>query len=185
MSNEHNRIEGFLAAGHVCTVMGTREYIPLSERYQIPIVVTGFEPVDILLGIQKTVKMLEQKRYGVENAYPRSVKPEGNLAAQKLLDEVFAPVDRTWRGIGNIPLSGWGLSERYGAFDASDRFETGKTAAKESDLCMAGKILTGQSKPSECPAFGTSCTPEKPLGAPMVSSEGACSAYYRYHRMAI
>ncbi|RLD90808.1 MAG: hydrogenase formation protein HypD [Bacteroidetes bacterium] len=175
------RIEGFLAAGHVCTVMGTHEYIPLSERYKIPIVVTGFEPVDILLGIQKTINMLENDRYGVENAYPRSVKPEGNIAAQDLLQEVFVSCDRKWRGIGVIPGSGFTLTDDYIRFDAGKRFKLHHIVAEESERCISGKILTGQKRPSDCPAFGAECTPEKPLGAPMVSSEGACSAYYRYH----
>jgi len=183
MASEQNRIEGFLAAGHVCTVMGTHEYVPLSEQFNIPIVITGFEPVDILLGLHKAVQMLEQHRHGVENAYPRSVKPEGNVPAQELLNEVFIPVDRTWRGIGTIPDSGLGLSAKFKQFDASERFETRHVDSRESDVCLAGMILTGQIKPSECPAFGIACTPEKPLGALMVSSEGACSAYYRYNRV--
>ena len=178
---EDNRIEGFLAAGHVCTVMGTHEYIPLSERYKIPIVVTGFEPVDILLGIQKTINMLENDRYGVENAYPRSVKPEGNIAAQGLLQEVFVSCDRKWRGIGTIPKSGFMLADDFTRFDAGNRFKLHHIVAEESEICISGMILTGQKRPSDCPAFGVECSPEKPLGAPMVSSEGACSAYYRYH----
>ena len=180
LNSEDMRIEGFLAAGHVCTVMGIHEYISLSERYKIPIVVTGFEPVDILLGIQKTISMLEQNSYGVENAYPRSVKPEGNIAAQDLLHEVFVSCDRKWRGIGTIPKSGFRLADDYIRFDAEKRFELHHIAAEESGRCISGKILTGQKRPSDCPAFGAECRPEKPLGAPMVSTEGACSAYYRY-----
>jgi hydrogenase expression/formation protein HypD len=180
---EDNCIEGFLAAGHVCTVMGYHEYIPISEKYKIPIVVTGFEPVDILLGIKTTVQMLEQNKYGVENAYSRSVKPEGNEAAQDLLREVFVQTDRKWRGIGTIPNSGLALADSFQRFDAGLRFGLHHIEAEESAICMAGQILTGKKKPSDCPAFGTGCKPEKPLGAPMVSSEGACSAYYRYKRV--
>ena len=183
LSSGESRIDGFLAAGHVCTVMGYHEYIPITEKYQIPIVVTGFEPVDILLGILKTVQMLEQNRYGVENAYTRSVKPEGNVAAQDLLREVFVATDRKWRGIGTIPNSGFTLADTYSRFDAGKRFNLQHIGAEESELCIAGEILTGKKKPSDCPAFGTGCKPEKPLGAPMVSSEGACSAYYRYNRV--
>ena len=181
LASENNRIEGFLAAGHVCTVMGTHEYIPLSEKFKIPIVVTGFEPVDILLGIQKVINMLENDSYGVENAYPRSVKSEGNIAAQDLLHEVFVSCDRKWRGIGTIPESGFRLADNYIHFDAGVRFKLHHIVAEESQRCISGKILTGQRKPSDCPAFGEECRPEKPLGAPMVSSEGACSAYYRYN----
>jgi hydrogenase expression/formation protein HypD len=184
LTSEDMRIEGFLAAGHVCTIMGTQEYIPLSERFKIPIVVTGFEPVDILLGIQKTINMLEKNSYGVENAYPRSVKPEGNIAAQNLLNEVFESCDRKWRGIGTIPKSGFKLAENYIRFDAAKRFKLHHIVAEESERCISGKILTGQKRPSDCPAFGAECRPEKPLGAPMVSSEGACSAYYRYKHSA-
>jgi hydrogenase expression/formation protein HypD len=180
LASEDKRIEGFLAAGHVCTIMGTQEYIPLSERFKIPIVVTGFEPVDILLGIQKTISMLENGRYGVENAYPRSVKTEGNIAAQDLLNEVFVSCDRKWRGIGTIPKSGFKLADNYIRFDAAKRFKLHHIVAEESEKCISGKILTGQKRPSDCLAFGAECRPEKPLGAPMVSSEGACSAYYRY-----
>ena len=183
LSSEDSRIEGLLAAGHVCTVMGYYEYIPISEKYRIPIVVTGFEPVDILLGIQKTVHMLEQNRFGVENAYARSVKKGGNIAAQELLGEVFVSTDRKWRGIGTIPNSGFTLTEKYKRFDAENRFNLSHIGSEESVICIAGEILTGQKKPSECPAFGTGCIPEKPLGAPMVSSEGACSAYFRYNRV--
>jgi len=180
LASEDMRIEGFLAAGHVCTVMGTHEYVPLSERYKIPIVVTGFEPVDILLGIQKTINMLENDRHGVENAYPRSVRPEGNIAAQNLLHEVFVTCDRKWRGIGAIPKSGFRLADDYIRFDSGERFKLHHIVAEESERCISGLILTGQKRPSDCPAFEAECRPEKPLGAPMVSSEGACSAYYRY-----
>lgn len=182
LESEQNRIDGFLAAGHVCTIMGTHEYIPLASQYKIPIVVTGFEPVDILLGIRKCIEMLEQNQPGVENAYARSVRPEGNLAARELLREVFVRVDRRWRGIGAIPGSGLGLADAYLEFDATLRFDIEVTETEEPEICMAGEILTGRKKPSDCPAFGTLCKPEKPLGAPMVSTEGACSAYYRYSR---
>jgi hydrogenase expression/formation protein HypD len=183
LSNPDIRIDGFLAAGHVCTVMGYEEYIPISNEFQIPMAVTGFEPVDILLGIQTLVQMLEKGIIGVENAYPRSVKKEGNLKARELLNQVFEPGDRTWRGIGNIPLSGFHLRERYERFDAGTLPGIEGIHASESEHCIAGEILTGIRKPHECSAFGTLCTPEKPLGAPMVSSEGACAAYYKYNRL--
>jgi hydrogenase expression/formation protein HypD len=183
ISAEDNRIDGFLAAGHVCTVMGDHQYRALSEKYKIPIVVTGFEPVDILLGILKTVSMLEQERYGTENAYGRSVRPEGNVPAQNLLHKIFVNTDRKWRGIGTIPGSGLSLDCAYEKFDAEKRFNLSHIASGESEICMAGAILTGHSVPSDCKAFGVACTPEKPMGAPMVSSEGVCSAYYRYARV--
>jgi len=182
LDDKQNRIDGFLAAGHVCTIMGTDEYVSLASRYQIPIVVTGFEPVDILLGIQKCISMLEQKQPGVDNAYPRSVKPEGNPAARKLLQEVFSPVDRRWRGIGTIPSSGLELTPAYQKYDASKRFRLQNAETDEPEICLAGEILTGRKKPPDCPAFGSQCKPENPLGAPMVSSEGACAAYYRYNK---
>jgi hydrogenase expression/formation protein HypD len=182
LEDKQNRIDGFLAAGHVCTIMGTQEYIPLATHHKIPIVVTGFEPVDILLGIQQCILMLEQKRSGVENAYSRSVKPEGNRAAQELLREVFVRADRKWRGIGSIPGSGLSLADAYRKFDAIEKFELHPGETEDAESCIAGEILTGRLKPSDCPAFGTLCKPENPLGAPMVSTEGACSAYYRYSR---
>lgn len=180
LSAPDNRIQGFLAAGHVCTVMGYHEYLPIAEEFRIPITVTGFEPVDILYGIQKTVDMLESGKYGVENAYPRSVKKEGNQAAQALLHEMFEPFDMKWRGIGVIPESGFKLRQAYSSFDAGLRFDLAEIRAEENKTCIAGDILTGNKKPDECAAFGTLCKPENPLGAPMVSSEGACAAYYRY-----
>jgi hydrogenase expression/formation protein HypD len=183
LSHPDIRIDGFLAAGHVCTVMGYDEYIPISEEFGTPMAVTGFEPVDILLGIQTTVKMLEQGHIGVENAYPRSVKKEGNLKARELLRQVFEPGDRHWRGIGNIPLSGFHLRKRYARFDAGTLPGIEGIHAAESEHCIAGEILTGMKKPHDCAAFGTLCTPEKPLGAPMVSSEGACAAYFKYSRV--
>ncbi len=185
LQDQQNQIDGFLAAGHVCTIMGTGEYLPLASKYKIPIAVTGFEPVDILLGIHSCIKMLEQKQPGVENAYVRSVKPEGNLVAQALLKEVYVRVDRKWRGIGTIPGSGLGLSETYLKYDAALKFKLQAVETEDTELCMAGEILRGRKKPSDCPAFGVLCKPESPLGAPMVSNEGACSAYYRYNRNSI
>jgi hydrogenase expression/formation protein HypD len=183
LSSPTNRVQGLLAAGHVCTVMGYDEYIPLVARYKIPIVVTGFEPVDILQGIYMTVKQLEEGRCEVENQYARSVKREGNVPAQNLLKEVFAVSDRKWRGIGTIPASGFELSEAYAAFDANKVFGVDMIEVQEPSACLAGQVLQGMKKPHECPAFGTECKPEHPLGAPMVSSEGACAAYYHYGRV--
>ena len=182
LSSPANKIQGFLAAGHVCTIMGYHEYIPLAEKYQVPIIVTGFEPVDILQGIYRVVDQLEKGEKYVYNAYSRLVKKEGNIPAQNLLKEIFKITDRMWRGIGTIPLSGLDLNEKYEHFDANKVFETTHIRVKESEHCIAGEVLTGIKKPNECPAFGNLCTPEKPLGAPMVSSEGACAAYYRYSR---
>jgi hydrogenase expression/formation protein HypD len=182
LSSPTNRIQGFLAAGHVCTVMGTREYESLARKYKVPIVVTGFEPVDILQGIRLCITMLEQGTPGVENAYSRSVRPEGNKEAQRLLEEIYRPVDRKWRGIGKIPSSGLGLTESYQNFDAISKFGLESRESREPEICQAGKVLTGLILPTECEAFGTLCTPEKPLGAPMVSTEGACAAYYRYKK---
>ncbi|HEY4485034.1 MAG TPA: hydrogenase formation protein HypD [Nitrospiria bacterium] len=183
LGSPDSRVQGFLAAGHVCTVMGYEEYLPLAERYRIPIVVTGFEPLDILHGIYLTVRQLEEGRSEVENQYARSVRREGNLPARRLLGEVFETTDRKWRGIGMIPNSGYRLREAYAAFDAERRFDVGKMEARESPLCIAGQVLLGRKKPHECPAFGRECTPESPLGAPMVSSEGACAAYYHFGRI--
>jgi hydrogenase expression/formation protein HypD len=177
------RVQGFLAAGHVCTVMGWEEYEPLSERYAVPIVVTGFEPLDILEGIWMTVKQLEEGRHEVENQYVRSVRRGGNRRAQELVAEVFRTVDRGWRGIGSIPHSGLGLSEAFAEFDAERRFDLDSIRAEEPEICRAGDVLRGQIKPFECPAFGSACTPERPLGAPMVSAEGACAAYYNFGRL--
>ncbi len=182
LSNPANRVQGFLAAGHVCAVMGYHEYLPIAERYQIPVVVTGFEPIDLATGILMTVQQLEAGQHGVTNAYPRFVTKEGNQVAQKMIAEVFEPVDRQWRGIGNIPLSGLGLRPAFASFNALSRFDLFETLLNESPLCIAGKVLSGVAKPLDCPAFGKECTPSHPLGAPMVSSEGACAAYYRYHR---
>ena len=182
LDSEESRIDGFLAAGHVCTVMGTEEYLPIAEKYKVPIVVTGFEPLDILFGIYETVKMLEQGSHGVVNAYSRSVKDRGSQAARELLKEVFETTDREWRGIGTIPSSGLRLSAAYADFDALNRFELDVYSTETPGACMAGKILTGRQKPADCSEFGIRCTPEKPMGAPMVSTEGACAAYYRYSR---
>lgn len=182
LGSPYNRVQGFLAAGHVCTVMGYWEYPPIAQQYGVPITVTGFEPLDLVQGILKTVQMLEKGEVDVKNAYGRAVTYEGNKAAQAIIQRVFQPIDRNWRGIGTIPMSGWGLRPEYAAFDAEQRFEVGHIQTKESDLCIAGAILQGQKKPNQCPAFGTLCRPENPLGAPMVSSEGACSAFYRYGR---
>jgi hydrogenase expression/formation protein HypD len=177
-----NRVQGFLAAGHVCTIMGYREYEPIAAQYHIPIVVTGFEPLDLVLGIQKTVEQLEKGTFTVDNAYTRVVTRNGNLPAQAIIEKVFKTVDRNWRGIGMIPQSGWGLRDDLAAFDAEQRFDVSHIQTRESEICIAGQILQGLKKPAECPVFGTLCTPENPLGAPMVSSEGACAAFYRYGR---
>ena len=177
------RVQAFLAAGHVCSVMGTQEYPPLADKYGVPIVVTGFEPLDILEGIRRTVIQLEEGRHELENAYPRVVPAEGNKTAMAMLEDVFEVTDRTWRGIGMIPASGWKLSERYAEFDAEQRFEVTDIRTDESPLCRSGEVLQGLIKPHECSAFGKECTPRNPLGATMVSSEGACAAYYTYRRL--
>jgi hydrogenase expression/formation protein HypD len=177
------RVQGFLAAGHVCSVMGTAQYPPLAEKYAVPIVVTGFEPLDILEGIRRTVIQLEEGRHELENAYPRAVADEGNPAAIAMLSDVFEVTDRTWRGIGMIPASGWKLSRRYADFDAEQRFDVVDIHTAESSICRSGEVLQGLIKPHECAAFGKECTPRKPLGATMVSSEGACAAYYAYRRL--
>jgi hydrogenase expression/formation protein HypD len=177
-----NWVQGFLAAGHVCTVMGYREYEPIAEKYETPIVVTGFEPLDLLQGIYMVVQALEEGRIGVENQYARAVTRDGNVAAQRLVMQVFEVADRTWRGIGTIPMSGYRLRPEFASFDAERRFGVGDVRAQESPLCIAGEILRGQMKPHQCSAFGTLCTPQHPLGAPMVSAEGACAAYFTYRR---
>ncbi|MEB3828213.1 hydrogenase formation protein HypD [Phormidium sp. CCY1219] len=182
LSAPDRKVQGFLAAGHVCTVMGNREYEAIAPKYQIPIVVTGFEPVDILQGIYMCVKQLEENRHQVENQYKRSVRDTGNPTAQNLLRQVFEVVPRQWRGIGEIPQSGLGLRSDYAQFDAQTRFDLQEIRSAESPECISGLILQGVKKPHHCPAFGTRCTPEHPLGAPMVSSEGACAAYYRYRQ---
>jgi hydrogenase expression/formation protein HypD len=182
LSAPHNRVQGFLAAGHVCTVMGYDEYGPLAEKYKVPIVVTGFEPLDILQGVHMCVAQLEAGRAEVENAYTRAVRREGNEKARELITDVFQVVRRKWRGIGEIPHSGLGLREKYEEFDAERRFGVAGDTVEEPTECISGLILQGVKKPRECPAFGTRCTPDRPLGATMVSSEGACAAYYRYRR---
>lgn len=179
------RVDGFLAAGHVCAVMGTGEYEPLARAYGVPIVVTGFEPVDVLDGVRRAVAQLESGRGQVENAYARVVRPEGNPAARALLTEVFTTCDRAWRGIGTIPASGWELAPAYAAFDAERRFDVGAIRAEESPLCRSGQVLQGLLPPDACPAFGRDCTPAHPLGAPMVSSEGACAAYHQFRRVPV
>jgi hydrogenase expression/formation protein HypD len=181
LSSSNCQIQGFLAAGHVCTVMGYWEYEPLAKKYQIPIIVTGFEPIDILQGIYLCLQQLESGKAYCENQYVRSVQPLGNLPAQQLIQEVFEVVPRQWRGIGEIAASGLGLREKYAKFAAENRFPVFDLPVNsQENICISGEILQGQKKPHECPAFGTLCIPERPLGAPMVSSEGACAAYYRY-----
>ncbi|UCF66223.1 MAG: hydrogenase formation protein HypD [Acidobacteriota bacterium] len=184
LGSAHNRVQGFLAAGHVCTVMGYRQYEPIAEKWQVPIVVTGFEPIDLLHGLLMTVDALESGRSGVENQYSRSVSRDGNRHARELIARVFEVCDRPWRGIGVIPASGLRLRPELAAFDAERRFDVSHVSTRESELCIAGEILQGLKRPSDCSQFGTACTPERPLGAPMVSSEGACAAYYHYGRQA-
>lgn len=182
MSSSGNQVQAFLAAGHVCSVMGYWEYAPVADRFKIPIVVTGFEPLDLLDGIRRAVIQLEKGEHRVENAYERIVSYAGNLPAQQLLSEVFEVTDRAWRGIGVIPNSGWRLRAAYREFDAEERFQISGIHTQESPLCMAGDVLRGAIKPAACPAFGRECTPRHPLGATMVSSEGACAAYFNYGR---
>jgi hydrogenase expression/formation protein HypD len=182
LSSEQCVVQGFLAAGHVCTVMGFEEYYPIAEKYKVPIVVTGFEPLDLLEGIHMTVSQLEEGRHEVENQYTRAVRREGNRPAQKTISEVFEITLRQWRGLGEIPASGFQLRGRFQKYDANQRFPFTGELAKESPECISGLILQGLKKPHECPAFAVKCTPENPLGAPMVSSEGACAAYYHYGR---
>lgn len=182
LSSPTNRVQAFLAAGHVCVVVGYEEYVPLAQKYNVPFVVTGFEPVDILQGIYMTVRQLEEGRAEVENQYARAVRREGNIPAQQIIHEVFEVVPRKWRGIGNIPHSGLGLRAAYAEYDAEKRFGLGDWTVEEPAECLSGLVLQGVKRPNQCPAFGTVCTPEHPLGATMVSSEGACAAYYRYRR---
>ncbi len=185
LGSPQNRVQGFLLAGHVCAVMGYWEYPPLANKYGVPMAVTGFEPLDIAQGILTTVRALEDGRIEVENAYPRAVTFEGNQPAQKMIDTVFMECDRKWRGIGTIPMSGWCLRPEFDAFNAETRFDVGEIQTSESPLCIAGQILQGLKKPHDCSAFGAPCTPEHPLGATMVSSEGACAAYYKYGRVEV
>jgi hydrogenase expression/formation protein HypD len=182
LSSPSNRVQGFLLAGHVCTVMGWREYEPLAEAHRIPMVVTGFEPLDLLQGIFMAVDALESGRHGVTNQYVRTVSRDGNPAARAVVNEIFEPCDRAWRGIGVIPQSGYRLREEYAPFDATLRFDVEAITTEEPKECIAGEIMQGVKRPSACTAFGTRCTPEHPLGAPMVSSEGACAAYWLYAR---
>ena len=183
LDSPRRRVQGFLAAGHVCTVMGMGQYEPLVATYQVPIVVTGFEPLDVLEGIRQVLHQLEDGRAELANAYPRAVSYEGNPAAQAVVHDVFAVCDRAWRGIGTIPASGWRLADKYADFDAELRFDVGDISAEESPLCRSGEVLQGLLKPNQCSAFGKECTPRMPLGAPMVSSEGACAAYYHFRRI--
>lgn len=182
MNDEESSIQGFLAAGHVCTIMGTEEYVQLVENYHIPMVVTGFEPVDLLQGILMTVRQLEAGEAKLENQYSRVVRPEGNPAAKEAMQTVFRVGDREWRGIGTIPMSGYELRPEFSAYDANLKFDVQIDEVRESEECIAGLVLKGIKKPHECPQFGRKCKPETPLGAPMVSSEGACAAYYHFHR---
>lgn len=183
LSSDQNRVQGYLAAGHVCTIMGWEEYIPIAEKYRVPIVVTGFEPMDIVEGVLMTVRQLEAGRYRVENQYARVVKREGNRPAQEIIQKVFEPANRKWRGIGEIPQSGLALRPEFKKYDAELIFNLGHLDVSEPEECISGLVMQGLKKPVECPAFGRLCTPQKPLGAPMVSSEGACAAYYTYRRM--
>lgn len=180
MDDPETRIDGFLAAGHVCTIMGTAEYEPLVSAYGVPIVVTGFEPIDLLQGILMTIELLEAGRAELRNQYSRVVKPEGNPSARAVMARIFETVDREWRGIGTIPASGLDVRPEYRAFDARHKFAMPEGDVRENPDCIAGSILKGIRKPRECPLFGTACTPATPQGAPMVSSEGACAAYYHF-----
>jgi len=182
LASPERRVQGFLAAGHVCAVAGVEAYRPLARKYQVPIVVTGFEPIDVLRGIHYCVRQLEAGRAECENAYTRAVRDEGNPDAMAMVADVFTVIDRSWRGMGTIPQSGLGLSPRYKAYDAVDKFGLAAETEDEHSECISGLVLQGLKKPSECPAFGTRCTPEKPMGATMVSNEGACAAYYRYRK---
>jgi hydrogenase expression/formation protein HypD len=183
LGSPDNRVQGFLAAGHVCTVMGYEEYEPIAKKYKVPIVVTGFEPLDLLQGIYMCVSQLEEGRYEVENQYARAVRKEGNLPAQQLVAKVFRVVHRKWRGIGEIAQSGLGLAPEFAEFDAETRFGVSGYTAEEDPECISGLVMQGAKKPEDCTAYGKRCTPDHPLGAPMVSSEGACAAYYRYRRL--
>ena len=182
MNSPGNRVQAFLAAGHVCSVMGYRQYHQLAARYQVPIVVTGFEPLDLLEGIRRTVEQLERGQAYVDNAYERAVSEQGNLVAQAMIDEVFTVTDRGWRGIGTIPNSGWRLRDELSQYDAEKKFQVQHVCTTESQQCRAGEVLRGTLKPHQCEAFGKSCTPRHPLGATMVSGEGACAAYFNYGR---
>ena len=183
LSSPKNRVQAYLAAGHVCAIMGWREYEPIAKKYKVPIVPTGFEPIDVLEGILLAVQLLEEGRYEVTNQYLRAVQRDGNRPAQDLVNKIYEVGDRKWRGIGEIPQSGLMIRNEYSNYDAEKKFNVGNIITQESDKCIAGVILQGLKKPHECPAFGKECTPMNPLGATMVSSEGACSAYYKYQRI--
>lgn len=183
LSDQDNKIDAFLAAGHVCTIMGIEEYYPIAEKYSCPIVVTGFEPVDLLQGILMAVEQLEKNEYKVENQYARSVQREGNLMAKQTIEKVFSISDRVWRGIGNIPDSGYEVNDAYKMYNARIKFNINIPLAEENKECISGEIMKGLKKPKQCPNFGTKCKPEHPLGAPMVSSEGACAAYYHFENI--
>jgi hydrogenase expression/formation protein HypD len=183
LTSPRNLVQGFLAAGHVCTIMGCSEYYPLAKKYKVPIVVTGFEPVDILHGLLMCITQLEEGRYELENQYARVVKEDGNPIARKVITDVFEVVDRKWRGIGSIPMSGLTLKPEFARYNADLRYDVADYTAEEDPGCLSGLVMQGVIKPHECPSFGVRCTPEWPLGAPMVSNEGACSAYYRYRRV--
>jgi hydrogenase expression/formation protein HypD len=183
LGSPSNRVQGFLLAGHVCAVMGYHEYPEIAKKYKVPMAVTGFEPLDIVRGIMDTVRLLEAGKVEVVNSYSRAVTFEGNVPAQESIARVFELIDRKWRGIGMIPQSGWGLRPEFDSFNAEKRFDVHTIKTEESPLCIAGQILQGLKKPHDCSAFGTVCSPENPLGATMVSSEGACAAYYRYGRI--
>jgi hydrogenase expression/formation protein HypD len=183
LGSDSNRVQGFLLAGHVCTVMGYHEYPAIAEEFHVPMAITGFEPLDLVNGILKVIKLLEAGRnIEIDNSYSRAVTIGGNPQAQKIIDQVFMECDRPWRGIGVIPASGWCLRPEFNDFNAETRFDVGEIQTQESSICIAGRIMQGMKKPHDCPAFGKECTPEHPLGATMVSSEGACSAYYKYGR---
>jgi hydrogenase expression/formation protein HypD len=182
LNSPDRRVQAFLAAGHVCTVMGYEEYLPIAAKYKVPIVVTGFEPLDILQGVLMCLEQLESGRAEVENQYSRAVRKEGNLPARQIIRQVFHVIPRKWRGVGEIPASGLGLSEAYAAYDAERKFGVAEIRVEEPADCLSGQVLQGKIKPHECPAFGVRCTPEHPLGATMVSTEGACAAYYRYRK---
>jgi hydrogenase expression/formation protein HypD len=182
LESPDNRVQAFLGPGHVCTVMGTREYEPIAERYKVPVVVTGFEPVDLLEGILFAVRQLEAGKHDVEVQYARAVQRDGNAHARAVVSEIFEVCDRKWRGMGTLPMSGYRLRPELAAFDAEQRFQVSSVTAEEASVCIAAQVLKGQKKPHECPAFGKECTPERPLGAPMVSTEGACAAYFAHGR---
>jgi hydrogenase expression/formation protein HypD len=185
LRSPQNRVQGFIAPGHVCTVVGCLDYEDLVERFHVPIVVGGFEPLDLLQAISMLVTQLEEGRAAFENAYARSVSREGNLAARRVVEQVFTVCDRRWRGLGELPRSGWALRDEYAAFDAEKIFDIAARGVEEPAECISAEILTGLKKPTHCPMFAARCTPENPMGAPMVSAEGACAAYYRYRRHAV